>query len=85
MMLLVNQYPETMKDDLTGEPLMQRPDDTASALVKRLEGYHTDTVPILEHYAPKGIVRTANANQGMEGVWKEVLAALQRGSSNPSK
>ena len=74
--------PESMKDDLTGEPLMQRPDDTASALVKRLEGYHNDTVPILEHYAPKGIVRTANANQSMDAVWKEVLAGLQRGGSS---
>lgn len=70
--------PESMKDDVTGETLMQRPDDTATALVKRLQGYHSDTVPILKHYEPKGIVRTANANQGMEGVWKEVLDALQR-------
>jgi adenylate kinase len=29
------------KDDVTGEPLMQRADDTKEALVKRLEGYHT--------------------------------------------
>lgn len=70
--------PETMKDDETGEPLMQRADDTAAALVKRLQAYHADTVPILKHYQPKGIVRTVNANQGMEGVWKEVLEALQR-------
>jgi adenylate kinase len=71
--------PETMKDDITGELLIQRPDDTASALVKRLQGYHNDTVPILEHYAPRGIVRTANANQSMDKVWEDVLAALQRG------
>ncbi len=68
----------TMTDDITGEPLMQRPDDTATALVKRLQGYHNDTVPILEHYRPAGIVRAVNANQGMEGVWNEVLEALQR-------
>ena len=70
--------PESMTDDQTGEPLMQRKDDTASALVKRLQGYHKETVPILDHYAPNGIVRTVNANQGMEGVWKEVLEALQQ-------
>jgi len=73
--------PETMKDDETGEPLMQRPDDTATALVKRLKGYHNDTVPILAHYQPKGIVKKANANQGMEGVWKEVVEALERPKS----
>ena len=43
-----------MLDDVTGEPLMQRPDDTAEALVKRLAGYHAETVPVLEHYRPKG-------------------------------
>ena len=43
-----------MRDDETGEALMQRPDDTAEALVKRLQGYHAETVPVLEHYRPKG-------------------------------
>uniref|UniRef100_A0A7S1UQT2 Adenylate kinase active site lid domain-containing protein n=1 Tax=Grammatophora oceanica TaxID=210454 RepID=A0A7S1UQT2_9STRA len=70
--------PETMLDDVTGEPLIQRPDDTAQALVKRLAGYHGETVPILEHYAPHGVVKTVNANQKMGGVWKEILGALKR-------
>jgi adenylate kinase len=74
-----NPIPESMKDDETGEALMQRPDDTASALVKRLKGYHGETVPILKHYAPDGIVSEVNANQGMDGVWGEVLTALKRG------
>lgn len=56
----------------------QRKDDTSAALVKRLQGYHGETVPILKHYEPHGIVRTVNANQGMDGVWKEILEALQR-------
>jgi len=68
----------TMKDDETGELLMQRKDDTASALIKRLEGYHGETVPILDHYQPHGVVRTVNANQKMDGVWGEVLKALER-------
>lgn len=70
----------TMLDDETGEPLMQRKDDTATALVKRLQGYHGETVPILAHYKPHGIVRTVNANQKMDGVWAEILAALGRGN-----
>lgn len=70
--------PETMLDDETNEPLIQRPDDTATALVKRLSSYHGETVPILEHYNPNGIVKQVNANQGMTGVWKEVLGALSR-------
>ena len=70
--------PETMLDDETKEPLIQRPDDTATALVKRLDGYHKQTVPILSHYNPAGIVRKVNANQGMEGVWGEILKSLER-------
>ena len=74
-----NPIPESMKDDETGETLMQRPDDTASALVKRLLGYHSETVPILDHYKPTGVVSVVNANQGMDGVWGEVLSSLKRG------
>jgi adenylate kinase len=70
--------PSSMTDDTTGEALMQRPDDTSEALVKRLQGYHGETKPILAHYEPHGIVRSANANQGMDAVWKEVLDALKR-------
>mmetsp|Transcript_26631 Transcript_26631/g.57272 ORF Transcript_26631/g.57272 Transcript_26631/m.57272 type:complete len:271 (-) Transcript_26631:128-940(-) len=72
---------ESMKDDVTGEALMQRGDDTAQALTKRLAGYHNETVPILTHYQPNGIVKAVNANQGMDGVWGEILAALKRGSA----
>ena len=53
----------TMVDDETGQPLYQRPDDTASALVQRLKSYHGETVPILGHYKPAGIVHKINANQ----------------------
>mmetsp|Transcript_6179 Transcript_6179/g.13441 ORF Transcript_6179/g.13441 Transcript_6179/m.13441 type:complete len:328 (+) Transcript_6179:144-1127(+) len=76
-----NPIPQSMKDDETGEPLMQRADDTASALQKRLKGYHGETVPILSHYSPKGVVGKVNANQGMDGVWGEVLESLKRGGN----
>ncbi|KAL3936435.1 MAG: hypothetical protein SGARI_002557 [Bacillariaceae sp.] len=69
---------DTMKDDQTGEPLMQRKDDTAEALKKRLMGYHKETIPILKHYEPHGVVRSVNANQEMSGVWSEITAALKR-------
>mmetsp|Transcript_18722 Transcript_18722/g.54052 ORF Transcript_18722/g.54052 Transcript_18722/m.54052 type:complete len:320 (-) Transcript_18722:451-1410(-) len=70
--------PESMTDNETGEPLMQRPDDTAQALKKRLASYHGETVPILDHYRPHGVVKEVNANQGMDGVWNEVLGSLSR-------
>lgn len=79
MKLDVNGKPEpaSMLDDQTGQPLFQRGDDTAEALVSRLASYHGKTVPILEHYQPKGITRAINANQQIDIVWKEVLAAMK--------
>lgn len=67
---------ESMKDDQTGGPLMQRPDDTAEALVKRLSSYHTQTVPILDHYAPGGIVRKVDGGQDIGKVWSDVQTSL---------
>eukprot|EP00933_Yihiella_yeosuensis_P005986 TRINITY_DN110608_c0_g1_i1.p1 TRINITY_DN110608_c0_g1~~TRINITY_DN110608_c0_g1_i1.p1 ORF type:complete len:333 (-),score=112.37 TRINITY_DN110608_c0_g1_i1:249-1181(-) len=69
--------PETMKDDETGEPLYQRADDTAEALKKRLDGYNSQTVPILDMYKPRGIVKMINGGAPMNQVWDEVLAKLK--------
>jgi len=68
----------TMLDDETGEPLMQRADDTEEALTKRLESYHAQTVPILDHYSPAGVVTKVDANQKPEVVWDLVDAALPK-------
>jgi adenylate kinase len=65
---------ETMKDDETGEALMQRSDDTAEALVKRLKGYHDETEPILERY--KAVAHRVNANQAMSAVWSDLEGVL---------
>jgi adenylate kinase len=73
---------ETMLDNDTGTPLEQRKDDTPDALVKRLKSYHAETVPILDHYRPNGVVRAVNAKQGVEGVWKEIMEALARPKSS---
>jgi adenylate kinase len=39
------------KDDLTGEPLIQRDDDLESTVRKRLEVYHSQTKPLVEFYS----------------------------------
>ena len=65
-----------MLDDETGEPLMQRGDDTAEALKSRLDAYHKQTVPILTHYEPTGVVSSVDANQSQEEVWTGIKTAL---------
>jgi adenylate kinase len=68
--------PATMLDDETGEPLTQRPDDTAAALVKRLKVYHSETFPVLNHYKPRGIVERVNGDQKIEDVWTDLQKAF---------
>jgi adenylate kinase len=67
---------ENMLDDETSEPLMQRADDTEEALAKRLEGYHAQTVPILAHYEPTGVVNRIDANTDPKKVWELVEAVV---------
>ena len=67
---------ENMLDDETGDPLMQRADDTAEALATRLDGYHKMTVPILEHYKPTGAVIRIDGNRGVDAIWADVQKAL---------
>lgn len=47
---VTNQPPRIKdKDDVTGEPLVQRPDDSEETVRKRLAVYHAQTSP-LQHY-----------------------------------
>ena len=38
------------KDDVTGEPLIQRDDDQEETVRKRLDVYHAQTEPLIEYY-----------------------------------
>jgi adenylate kinase len=69
--------PATMTDDITKSQLTQRGDDTAEALKKRLESYDSKTVPILEHYAPHGVVKRVDGTQPIEKVWADVKTKLK--------
>jgi len=72
-----NPIPESMKDDVTGQPLIVRQDDTAEAMKKRLVEYSEKTVPILSHYGPKGIVHRVNGDHGISEVWEDVRKNLR--------
>ncbi len=38
------------KDDVTGEDLVQRPDDAEETVIKRLNVYHDQTKPLVQYY-----------------------------------
>lgn len=39
------------KDDITGEELVQRPDDVEDTVIKRLNVYHDQTKPLVDYYS----------------------------------
>jgi len=47
-------------DDITGEPLVQRPDDEEQTVRRRLAIYHEQTAPVIDYY--KDWANTGDAN-----------------------
>ena len=48
--IVFNPPKEEGKDDVTGEPLVQRDDDKEETVKKRLDVYHDQTEPLIEYY-----------------------------------
>ena len=49
------------KDDVTGEDLVQRPDDAEETVIKRLNVYHEQTKPLVEYYTAWAKSKDTNA------------------------
>ncbi|KAK3387264.1 adenylate kinase-domain-containing protein [Podospora didyma] len=71
---IFNPPKKDMTDDVTGEPLIQRSDDNAEALKKRLATYHSQTAPVVGYYKNTGIWKAIDASQEPGQVWKSLLA-----------
>ncbi|XP_031480640.1 adenylate kinase 4 [Nymphaea colorata] len=63
-------------DDVTGEPLIQRKDDTAAVLKSRLEAFHRQTEPVIDYYSKKGVVAELHAEKPAKEVTAEVQKVL---------
>jgi adenylate kinase len=48
--LVFNPPKEEGKDDVTGEPLIQREDDQEETVKQRLDVYHAQTEPLIDYY-----------------------------------
>ncbi|XP_024387905.1 adenylate kinase 4 [Physcomitrium patens] len=64
------------RDDITGEPLLQRKDDTVEVLKKRLSSFHEQTTPVIEYYLKKGVVRNIEAAKPANVVTQEIQKAI---------
>lgn len=71
-----NPPKKPMTDDETGEPLIQRSDDNAAALEKRLVTYHKQTAPVVDYYKKTGIWQGIDASQKPTIVWNSILKCL---------
>jgi len=71
-----NPPKKAMTDDQTGEPLIQRSDDNAETLKKRLATYHAQTGPVVEYYKNSGIWTPVDAAQSPKLVWGSISTIL---------
>lgn len=63
------------KDDVTGDDLIQRPDDKPEAVRKRLEIYESVTQPVIDFYKHKGILKNFEGRTSDE-IWPKVTLFL---------
>lgn len=65
------------KDDVTGEPLVQREDDKEETVRQRLEVYRRQTRPLIEHYKKEPVkYRRISGRGSVDEVTRRALAAL---------
>ncbi|KAJ0392424.1 hypothetical protein P43SY_007592 [Pythium insidiosum] len=64
------------KDDVTGEPLIQRKDDSVATLSTRLQAFHKQTQPVIDFYRKQGKLVEVNANTEMKNVTTQIRTTL---------
>lgn len=62
--------------DKCGGSLLQREDDTAEAISRRLALYDELTAPLLDYYREQGVLEKINGDQDIDAVERDVLAAI---------
>jgi adenylate kinase len=67
-----------MERALKRAELENRLDDTRDVIAKRLEIYHSETEPIVEHYRTTGKLVPLHAARTIDEVWAEISSALSQ-------
>jgi adenylate kinase len=62
--------------DLCGKQLAQRSDDRPEAIEKRLDEYHRNTAPLMEHYSGKGQLISVDGAKDPDEVFEELCRIL---------
>lgn len=62
--------------DRCGQELYQRDDDKEETVVTRLEEYDEKTLPLINYYRDKGILREVNGQKDIDEVTNDIYAVL---------
>jgi adenylate kinase len=62
--------------DVTGEALIQRPDDQPEVIAKRLASFDADTQPILAIYEHQGVLKAIDGNRAIDAITQDLVALI---------
>ena len=62
--------------DACGQNLILREDDKPETVKKRLEVYHEQTQPLIDHYEAKGVLLTVDGTQDINDVFAAITKVL---------
>jgi len=63
--------------DKCGSELTERPDDTETAVVRRLAAFRESTEPVIEYYRKKNLVKEIDGDASVEEVFERITRALK--------
>jgi adenylate kinase len=64
------------KDDVTGEELIQRPDDREESIKNRLEVYRRQTEPLVDYYNERGLLTDIDASPEPDAVFAKLKETI---------
>ena len=74
--IITNPPPESMKCELCGGEVWQRPDDNEETISNRLQVYIEKTRPLIDYYNQKGKLKTFDGNTTIENVQRNIREFL---------
>ncbi len=65
------------KDDVTGEDLIHRKDDTEEVIQQRLTAYNEQTAPLVDYYKKSGVLKSVDGVGDIDAIYQRIKDALQ--------
>ncbi|MDZ4670871.1 MAG: nucleoside monophosphate kinase [Phototrophicales bacterium] len=69
-------FPPRLEASLNGQKLARRADDDASYVIKRIDTFLEQTMPLINYYSQKGLVQRIDATLSIETVSQQIKSLL---------